>query len=112
SDLTYRLERTIHNRFQETGRRLDRLIQAKYSGKAVDSAAVSDIAKELTKIQASGINFNKTVLRLVEKRKSDVYFDIKLRFTWANMDKFSTWQLVKALFVRNVNSFSVHSTTV
>jgi len=112
SELVYRLERTIHTRFQQTGQRLDRLIQARQGGGSINTGAVSEITKELTKIQINALGFNKTVLGIVEKRKSEVYFGIRLRFSWTTMKRFSTWQLVKALFVRDVNSLSILSTTL
>jgi hypothetical protein len=112
SELTYTLERTIHTRFQQIGQRIDKLIQVKQGGNSISSGAISEVVKELTKIQVNALSFNKAVLRIVEKRKTDVYFGVRLRFSWANMGKFSTWQLVKALFVRDVNSLSILSTTV
>ena len=99
--------KSIQNSLVAIGSQIDELIYLKKSGKQIEDYEVREILKRLNKIQGKAINFNKKLLGVVESRRMEVYYGVKVQFSLYNLEKFSTWQLFKALFIRDVNSFSI-----
>jgi len=106
-DLARRLESAIQQKLVRTGSNVDELVQQRLTGRAIDRQIIGDIMRTINLIQGSAISFNKELLRVVEARRTEVYYGKRVGFSLNNLDKFSTWQLVKALFVRDVHSFSI-----
>jgi hypothetical protein len=107
SHLDIRLESWIHIPLSKAGNQIDELVYQKQAGKTIGKSDITNITAKLNKVQGSAINFNKELLGVVEARRMEVYYGRKLQFSLGNLEKFSTWQLVKMLFVRDVNSFSI-----
>ena len=106
-DLAFQLENSIQNSLVAIGSQIDDLLFKKESGKQIENPDVKEIIKGLHKIQGKSINFNKKLLGVVADRRREVYYGLKVQFSLYNLEKFSTWQLFKALFIRDVNSFSI-----
>jgi hypothetical protein len=112
SDLAIRLESTIQTHVQAAGTTIDELVYQKRSGNIPNKSVVINTIKTLNSIQARAINFNKRLLHAVELRRMEVYYGTKITLAAANLERFSTWQLVKALFIRDVNSYSITRPTL
>jgi hypothetical protein len=106
-DLTYRLERSIQVPLVDTGSNLEKLLNARQSGSVLDQKSIVKIQNRLNSIQGRVVSFNKEMLHTVEARRTEVYYGKKVGYSQENLEHFSTWQLVKAIFVRDVNSLSV-----
>jgi hypothetical protein len=105
--LAERLESRLHERLAAAGRRIDELVYKRRRGDPVDKNSISEILKTANSIQGSALKFNKDLLRIVETRRAEVYYGTRVKFSADNLARFSTWQLVKALFVRDINSLSI-----
>ena len=112
SDLAIRLESTVQTKLLAAGATIDELVYQTRSGDIPSKYTVASALKALNSIQASAINFNKQLLQFVENRRIDVYYGTRVDFSVGNLAKFSTWQLVKALFIRDVNSYSITRPTL
>jgi hypothetical protein len=106
-ELAARLEASIQEKLARTGGNIDELVYQRRLGNAPDKNSVANLLRTLNTIQGRAINFNKDLLRIVEIRRMEVYYGEKVGFSLDNLGKFSTWQLVKALFIRDVNAFSI-----
>jgi hypothetical protein len=106
NDLVYYLESIVQKKLQFAGANIDECVyQRRIGGTSKDTA--KNTLKMLHSIQANAINFNKKLLRIVEARRVEVYYGTRIDFSVTTLEKFSTWQLIKALFIRDVNLFSV-----
>lgn len=107
NDAALQLERNIQKELVNTSEAIDRLVQLRKSGKKVEKTVSSQIERELNIIQGRSIAFNKRLMRLIRLRRTDIYFGTPINFSAQNLERFSTRQLIKALFIRNINSFSI-----
>ncbi len=106
-NFAWQLERYIQAELVRIGGRIETLARERLSGAAITRGEPSKIEADLNKLQGRAIGLSKSLLRAVKERRIDVYYGKEVPFTSANLHCFSTWQLVKALFVRDVNSLSV-----
>lgn len=106
-DLAKSLESEIQALLVTISEKLDRLLAERSKGNPVSARSLAALDHELTSIQGRAINFNKEMLRRVVSSRTEVYDGKSLDFTRANLAHFSTWQLVKALFVRDIDSLSI-----
>lgn len=106
-DLAFTLEKSIQAGLVKTGATLENLIVNHKAGASISKSQVAGVERELIAIQGKAIAFNKKLLVVVHSRRTDVYFGKPLKFSPENLKYFSTWQLVKALFVRDINSLSI-----
>jgi hypothetical protein len=107
SDLGIRLESTVQTKLQVVGASIDELVYQTRCGNIPNKYAVTNALKTLNSIQVRAINFNKELLRIVEIRRIEVYYGARIDFSVGHLEEFSNWQLVKALFIRDVNSYSI-----
>lgn len=106
-DLALRLETTIQHELVRVGSELEDLIHVRRSGVKVGRTAVLKLKDKLNMLQGRAVNFNKTMLHVVTARRTEVYFEKEITFAPEHLKYFSTWQLFKALFVRDIHSLSV-----
>lgn len=104
---TKALEDTIHNHFQSIGTQLEAAVRRRRTGKQFLAAEVAQITKRLRTLAAAHAIFSRNLLRAIEDKRKHVYFGRNVEYTIHNISKFSTWELVKALFASNVNSYAV-----
>jgi hypothetical protein len=112
TDLGLHLESSLQTKLQMASATVEELLHQRRAGKTPEKNAVRGASSALSTIQANAINFNKELLRIVESRRVEVYYGTRIAFTSANIEKFSTWQLVKALFIRDVNAYSITRATL
>lgn len=106
-DLALRLENSIQANLVRIGSTIEELARKRKEGAPISKGLPSQIEKELNDIQGKAIAFGKQLLALVQSRRVDVYYGKRLHLSPENLKYFSTWQLIKALFVRDIDSFSV-----
>lgn len=106
-ELALRLENSIQVELVNTGAAIEDLVKARKNGASISKRQVGGIENQLNAIQGRAISFNKHLLGVVKSRRVDVYYGQRFQFSLANLKHFSTWQLVKALFIRDIDSLSV-----
>lgn len=105
--LAIRLEESIQNELVILNKKINGQLQNWEESQSVCKETIGKINAKLVALQARAINFNKEMLRITEVQRKELYYGKEVQFTSENLSHFSTWQLVKALFVRDINSFSV-----
>lgn len=105
--LTTILETEIQSSFVKNSRLLELMGHGKISGKGVDSNRVQVMVHSLNALNGRIGNFNKRLLNYLEKKRIEVYFGTYVRYERGNLYLFSNRQLVKALFIRDVNRYSI-----
>jgi hypothetical protein len=105
--LTWRLEHKIQHELVRIGGNLENLAKERLAGKSITKGAPSSIEAELNQVQGKSITLTKELLAELRTRRTDVYYGKRLPFSPENLRHFSTWQLIKALFVRDIDSLSV-----
>jgi len=112
TDLAQYLESSVQQTMQGASVRIDELVYQKRSGTVIKRELITNTQKTLNSIQARAINLNKRLLRIVELRRIEVYYGTRIAFSLGTLDRFSNWQLIKALFIRDVNSYSITRPTL
>jgi hypothetical protein len=107
ADLGIHLESSIQTRLQGASSTIEELLYKRRAGVVPENTAVRSASAALSAIQAHAINFNKELLQIVESRRYEVYYGTRIYFSVANLDRFSTGQLIKALFIRDINAYSI-----
>lgn len=106
-DLALCLEDSIQADLVRVGADIEYLAAKHKISAPINKNQSSRIVSDLNKIQGSSISFNKHLLNVLHSRRVDVYFGKRIPFSPENLQHFSSWQLIKALFIRDVNSLSV-----
>lgn len=106
-ELAHHLETSIQTELVKTGSDIENLVSRRSAGTPTQKGQSAKIENDLNRIQGRAIAFNKRLLDVVQSQRGDVYYGKRLEFSPQNMGHFSTWMLVKALFVRDVDSLSV-----
>ena len=101
------LERRIHDPFQAVGAELEAMVRVRRRGKQPDAAKIAKIDRRLNDLQGEIFVFNRDLLRIVENLRERIYFGRTVKYSKENLAVFSTWQLIKALFVSNVDTHSI-----
>lgn len=82
----------------------------------LDSAIAADIREPTTRgrietmlnqIIGACIILTNEILQAAKSKHMSIYKEITLPYNVDNIEKYSTWQLIKALFIKNVNGFSI-----
>jgi hypothetical protein len=103
----WHLENTIQNALVKVGGEIDELTRKRKSGGTIAKGEPTRIEEQLNKVQGRAIRFTERLLSEVRERRVDVYYGKRLPFVAENLRHFSTWQLIKALFVRDINSLAI-----
>ncbi|CAO4137662.1 hypothetical protein [Methylorubrum extorquens] len=106
-EMTQRLEHDINARFVSIGSKIDKSIRILQSKDAILQIPKTSMLQELYSLQGELGNFNRDMLRHVIKQQSATYHGVELRYNESDLQYFSTWHLVKALFVTRVEDFRV-----
>ena len=103
----WQLETSIQKEFIEIGDAIERLLTTRRAGDSLPLGEVTRIDRRLNNLQGKAIAFTKRLLTELRNRRVDVYYGKKIRFRPENLGYFSTWQLIKALFVRDVDALAI-----
>jgi len=106
-DLALRLENSIQSELVRVGADIERLFAKHKIGAQINKNQNNQIDADLNKIQGRSISFNKHLLDILHSRRIDVYFGKRVALSPENLRHFSSWQLIKALFIRDINSLSI-----
>lgn len=101
------LEQSIHSQLAAVGAQLERVVRDRSSRVMPSRATVGEIQRKLNMIQGRSVEFNKALMRVVEKRRRLLYDGSTIYLSGSTLEHFSTWQLFKALFSTRVNTLSV-----
>lgn len=110
--LAQRLENTMQAELVKIGASIESLVAKRKAGEPVSKTLTNRIENDLNVVQGRSISFNKYLLGVMHSRRTDVYYGKRFEFSPQNFKHFSTWNLVKALFVRDINSLSVIRATL
>lgn len=100
-------ESEIHNHFVVTGRMIERTVRARQAGREPDKDQLAKAQQALDNAQARLYRFNSMVLNELKRRRETAYLGVKLPYDRWHIEKYSTWDLIKSLFIRNVDSYAV-----
>ncbi|MDR6742818.1 hypothetical protein RJO15_22130 [Herbaspirillum huttiense F1] len=106
------LERSIQDPMKKLSDVISRLLKKRLESKEGLAQEARAALKSAIVLQANATNFNKRLLDLAINRKKVLYEGEEITFTQANLTRFSTWFLFKALFSRNVNSLTIIRSTL
>lgn len=104
------LERRIQNRLVAASSTIDALIRDTKAQKPISRKLIRSVRDDVNRLQGRAIEFNKSLLSAVQQRRTDVYYGKRISFTVGNLKHFSTWRLVKALFIRDIDLYSIART--
>ena len=107
SYLAPNLESSIQLTLVEIGANIEDQLRRRNAGDNADKKSVIKIQNRLNAIQGKAISFNKSMLRIVETRRTEIYYGRRIELNEWTLEQFSTWHLIKALFVRDINSYSI-----
>ncbi|MGV7029857.1 hypothetical protein [Methylobacterium symbioticum] len=105
--MTQRLEHDINENFVKIGGRIERNIRIKQIN---DQAKISDkqeILSQLFKLQGILGNFHRDMLNVVLQKQASTYQGVEIGYNESDLQYFSTWQLIKALFITRVELFRI-----
>lgn len=102
----YRLESELHDPMRKQGDLIDNAIYKKEE-KSGHVDGLRSVVVELNRINAASLDFNKSLLQDVHNKRVKIYFPKRIIFSRDTMSTFSTWILIKAIFVVDVNRISV-----
>lgn len=105
-DFTRRLEQ-VHNEFAAIGTRVEHLVRQRRLGQPLNQRTEFELQLKLNSLQGKLFTFNRDLLNEVENKRTLVYYGIKVKFSPTNLHLFTTWQLIKAVFIRDVDAHAV-----
>lgn len=105
-DFSRRLEESIAREFSAISAGVDRSIRNTSDITQHVNALRSALAR-LDRLNAYSFEFNRDVLGTVERKRVRAYTGDKIAYSDHNIDKFSTYELIEALFIRDVDAHAV-----
>lgn len=106
-NLAYVLERKIQKRFYDAHGLIASAILQVEAGRQFNTHNMLVLARCLMTLRAVTSRFNQQMLLFLQARRSDTKIGQKIYFNEFNLQYFSTWQLLKAIFVRDINALSI-----
>lgn len=101
----YNLESNLHNPMREQATVIDNILHNR-DGDGGHKLAMT-VIREMNKINGRSIEFNRSLLSRVHTLRTKVYFPKRIVFHRDTMSHFSSWVLIKAIFVSDVNGISI-----
>lgn len=106
SDYRYKLERKLHIPMQVQGKELERVIRSRRQG--IESQnGLAGVVAAINSIHSAELQFCEGLLATVARRKEEIYNPQDIHFSATTATSFSTWQLVKAVFVADVSRITI-----
>lgn len=103
----WELDSYFQEPLQQVGIKLEAAVRARRSGKTPNYSDLYEAEKSLEHIHARSLNFTRGLLKQVVEVRENIYDGRALAYTASNLEKYSTWELIHALFVTRVDSHSV-----
>lgn len=94
----------IHKKMVEASILIDEVISQK-KNQAIASVLIE---KKLIEINRNTIRLTNNILQSAKRKRLSIHEEQTLNYCTENIEKFSNWQLIKALFIKDVNSFSIN----
>jgi len=104
------LEYRLQDPFFRCGQKLESAIRARRAETRLPPRA--DLGRELDHASATLFNMNRDLLSRLESLRKKVYYGVQLRFNPYTLEHFTTWELLKALFIRDIDKFTVVRSTL
>jgi hypothetical protein len=104
---TRRLEDDIHGNFQKVGLLLEAAVRYHRTGIQVSRPTRQETGKIFRRLDAEVSQFNRNLLRSIDEKRKALYFGRKLMYIESNLDRFSKWELIKSLFISNVDTHAI-----
>jgi hypothetical protein len=106
-DRAISLERMIHKPFAIIGSKIEGIVRLRRKRQPVSKPEYATIMRELDNLQAAIFRFNRDLLRNVEDIRRRVYYGENIPYSIRFLRYFSTAELIKALFIRDVDRHTV-----
>jgi hypothetical protein len=106
-DLERELEDQLQRSFLDAGLRLERLTKTRLATGTADKKLVRELLSEFFDLSRTLFRFNRSTLAAVQRQKSRTYYGVEVVLTRWTLDKFGTWELLKALFQPGIKPFRV-----
>ena len=103
-DFTRRLEDSVHGAFVSVGREIERNIRIR---KGQATGPLKSVTVDLDRLQSVVVDFNRDLARYAQDRHSEIYFGREMPYRLRYLSYFSNLDLIKALFVTEVDSHTV-----
>jgi hypothetical protein len=101
------LERRIHEPAQAIGAEIEQLVRGRRAGRLPDRPQVVRLERRLNELYGLGFEVNRDILASVEKKRQVTYFGERLHMSKDTLKYFSTWDLIKGLFVSDIDAFAI-----
>lgn len=92
---------------RNTSLRLEKTKRMPAEVQRLEQGQINLLNTELLHLHAITLAFNKKILNIVMSQRSDIFYGTKIQFSANNLEKFSTWQLFKALWISDVHRYSI-----
>jgi len=99
-----KLEVLVHSKMYEIGRLLEQGVRARRNNSAIKNV---DLQNRLASVKAAFNRFNEDLFKATLLRRADLYFEVELPVTADLLSRMSTWDLVKAIFHRDINGYTI-----
>jgi|WetSurMetagenome_2_1015567.scaffolds.fasta_scaffold24954_3 hypothetical protein len=106
-DYTYSLEETLQTGLVSAGARIEAAVRRRRAGKPHPPGERTAIERDLNRLQGRINAFNRDLLGKLDRVRREIYFGQSIPYNTYWLDDFSTLDLIKALFVRDVDGHSI-----
>ena len=106
-DTTLDLEQGLHAHFVRVGSQLEALVRATRQTASISNYQISQVDSSLNSVAGQMDRFLKRVLAFTQERRDIVRNGRKIYYISGSLSEFSTLDLVKSLFVSDVDSFNI-----
>lgn len=110
-DCATHLEHRIHDKFVAAGVEIEGAIRSLSAGSPVRRDQFNLLDSQLDEIAGEIADFSRVLVRSAEERRQEVFYGRKLEYTKSNIIRFSNFDLIKLLFVSDIDGFSVVRST-
>lgn len=101
----YELESNLHDPMRKEGAKID--ICLNRGDEQTNKRELGSVIKNMERVNLSALDFNKSLLKRVHRLRRRIYFPERVLFSRDTMHKFSTWMLIKAIFIVDINRITI-----
>jgi hypothetical protein len=102
------LERRVHSSFVNAGALIEKEIRSQRAPSSLpDRGRLARISEKLDSAAGEISEFTRTISRECEERREEVYYGQKIKYNLRNIVLFTNLELIKLLFVSDIDNFSV-----